>query len=152
MKIRRILTKLPFLGLLIGITLLLIPETQVSSHDHLTHLFFAGAPLLALLFFAIWGKRPSYVSGRYTLLSLFVLFFFILHLIPSTLQFTYHHQAQSPNTDHPCCAPQLATPVAIVSVLMVETTLEKFTLAIPSSYLLVSTHPTNNKSPPLPLV
>ena len=152
MNSKRLLAKLPLLGLGIGIALLFFPEAEGASHQHLIHLLLAGVPLLALLLLLLGRSRSSYVSRRYTLFALSVLFFFVFHLLPSTLQFTYHHQAQSSHMDHPCCSTQIATSVSVISIYMVETALEQTKLAIPSSHSFISPYSTNNKSPPRPLV
>ncbi len=146
---KRLLSYLPLLGLVIGFFLLSLPEGRhSSSHNHLQHLLLTCSVFFIFLLGILKQKSFIHLSTKFQVGAVIILFLFLfLHATPAVLAFQSHHQSHSVS-EHPCCASQTVNLVQEIKVIVVD---EFFSLTIKEFEALqrqALTANISNKSPP----
>ena len=143
----RLISYLPYGGLIIGILLLFYPETgSLTTHNHLGHLLLSTFALLTLAYVLFRGKVS--ISNYFQALTIFTISLFVFtHVAPITQVAAYHHQLQSSNP-HPCCMPQVSTVSPLITINPTSFTVIELSLPIITTYEYISSDKINNKSPP----
>jgi hypothetical protein len=146
---RQIISRLPFLGLCLGLLLLFFPENNHgSSHSHLSHLLGVSASLF--IFFLAVLKQKGFLqsSSKFQSATLIILSSFIfLYVTPSFSSFKHHHTSQA-GQEHPCCVTQAVSLVEVVTPTIISKSFNHHDQSFPPLSPQSLDRRINNKSPP----
>jgi hypothetical protein len=131
-------------------------EVVNASHshlqDHILHQSFTF--ILSILFLLVYFRNNLFLKNgslsKIKILTVLIIFIFsFVHLSPTTLNFTSHHQSQSQDgSQHPCCMPQVMVVVIPFQLEIISDVYERFNENSDKQISLTS-NSINNKSPPL---
>lgn len=118
--------------------------------EHLLHLtlIFSGLAVGLVIWFWDSLRRHSFTSIK-SLSILILIIFGLLHASGASLLMAYHHESMDHMISHPCCMPQAATSVALVTVPVPPNPIGQFIEPKVTEIFLGISHLINNRSPPI---